>query len=62
MKIEEWGEYLVIKDWQTKNLKKLENKTILFSSITDPFQPINLKYKKTQKALMEIKTQALIQM
>lgn len=23
-KIEEWGEYLVIKDWQTKNLKKLE--------------------------------------
>lgn len=24
MKIEEWGEYLVIKDWQTKNLKKLE--------------------------------------
>ena len=62
MKIEEWGEYLVIKDWQTKNLKKLENKTILFSFITDPFQPINLKCKKTQKALMEIKTQALIQM
>lgn len=56
MKIEEaWGEYLVIKDWQTKNLKKLENKTVLFSSITDPFQPLNLKYKKTQKALMEIK-------
>lgn len=24
MEIEEWGEYLVIKDWQTKNLKKLE--------------------------------------
>lgn len=49
MKIEEWGEYLVIKDWQTKNLKKLENKTILFSSITDPFQPINLKYKKLKR-------------
>ena len=49
MKIEEWGEYLVIKDWQIKNLKKLENKTILFSSITDPFQPINLKYKKLKR-------------
>ncbi|MBC6011141.1 hypothetical protein [Catenibacterium faecis] len=56
MKIDEvWGEYIVIKDWQTKNLKKLENKTVLFSSVTDPFQPLNLKYKKTQKALMEIK-------
>ncbi len=52
---EEWGEYIVVKDWQTKSLKRLENKTVLFSSVTDPFQPINIKYKKTQKALMEIK-------
>lgn len=52
MKIDEvWGEYIVIKDWQTKNLKKLENKTVLFSSVTDPFQPLNLKYKKNSKGI-----------
>lgn len=52
---DEWGNYIVVKEWQKNNNKKLENKTVLFSSVTDPFQPINEKYKNTQKALIEIK-------
>lgn len=51
---EPYGSYIVIKEWQRKHLNKLSNKTILFSSITDPFQPINERYNNTQKALQEI--------
>lgn len=51
---EPYGSYIVIKEWEKKHLNKLKDKTILFSSITDPFQPINERYKNTQKALQEI--------
>jgi len=57
--IDDWGDYVYIKSNATellkKDLKKLknkgENKSILFSSVTDPYQGVEAKYKLTRKCL-----------
>lgn len=55
--IENWGNYLFIKknlpEILEKELKKIKDKTktILLSSVTDPYQGIENKYKLTRKAL-----------
>lgn len=51
---EDWGDYIVIKhfpDIKHKNIENLEEKTVLLSSVTDPYQPINTKYQNTAKVL-----------
>lgn len=52
-----WGEYLIVKNLKEdflKNKEKVAGKTILLSSVTDPYQPINKKYKKTNEILMNL--------
>lgn len=53
---ENWGSFVDIKvnSDQTINNLKLENKIILMSSVTDPYQPIESKYKITQKILNKL--------
>lgn len=58
--IDDWGEYVYAKinapDLLKKEIKKLKNKgrgkTILFSSVTDPYQGIEAKYQLTRKCLV----------
>ncbi len=49
-----WGDYIIIKNVQKLiNIKRLANKKILFSSVTDPYQPINVKYNLTRELLRQ---------
>ncbi len=51
---EEWGNYIIIKhfpDIENKKLVNIAGKTILLSSVTDPYQPLNVKYQNTKKVL-----------
>lgn len=58
-KISDWGKYVYIKinapELLKKEIKKLKNKgegkSILFSSVTDPYQGIEAKYKLTRQCL-----------
>ncbi len=50
---ENWGDFLDIKQFNIDKIKpeKYNGKTILISSVTDPYIPLELKYKNTQKIL-----------
>jgi len=58
-KVGDWGEYVYIKinapELLKKEIKKLRNKgkekSILFSSVTDPYQGLETKYKLTRQCL-----------
>lgn len=54
---ERWGEYLDVKNWEPlteKQRKGLHGKSVFISSATDPYQPAEVKYKRTQKLLREL--------
>jgi len=55
---EEWGEFIDVKinapELIPKNKEKYNNKSILMSSTTDPYQPIERKYKITRKILEKL--------
>ncbi len=49
---EEWGTYLDIKEYESNKLpKSLADKTILLSSVTDPYNPYEAKYRKSRTIL-----------
>lgn len=49
---EEWGTFLDVKNYESDKLpKKLENKTILLSSVTDPYQGCEITYHKSREIL-----------
>lgn len=51
---EPWGEFVDVKinaNEVLENLNKYKGKHILISSVTDPYQPIEAKYKLTRKIL-----------
>lgn len=49
---EEWGTFLDIKEYESnKLLKSLAGKTILLSSVTDPYNPYEAKYRKSRTIL-----------
>jgi DNA repair photolyase len=54
---EEWGKFVDIKinaiDLM-KNLGKYKDKEIFFSSVTDPYQPLEIRYKLTRKILEKL--------
>jgi DNA repair photolyase len=50
---EDWGDFIDIKKCTNKiNVNKLKNKTIIFSSVTDAYNPFEKKYNNT-KGLLE---------
>lgn len=52
---EPWGTFIDIKNWeQIKNKDKFKDKELFFSSVTDPYQPIEEEYKRTRKILEEL--------
>ena len=52
---EEWGTFIDIKRCDKKiNTKKLENKTIFLSSVTDCYNQLEEKYKITREILKEL--------
>ena len=52
---EEWGTFVDIKRCDKKiNIKKLENKTVFLSSVTDCYNKFEEKYKITRKILKEL--------
>lgn len=52
---EEWGTFIDIKRCDKKiNTKKLENKTIFLSSVTDCYNQLEEKYKITRRILNEL--------
>jgi len=50
---DKWGEFLDIKTYNFKKIKpqKYDGKRLLLSSVTDPYTPLELKYKNTRKIL-----------
>lgn len=49
---EEWGTFLDIKEYESFRLpKSLSGKTILLSSVTDPYNPYEMKYHKSREIL-----------
>ncbi|MBN1214946.1 MAG: radical SAM protein [Candidatus Lokiarchaeota archaeon] len=48
-----WGNFLDIKQYPFEKIQpeKYNNKTILLSSVTDPYIPLELKYQNTKKIL-----------
>ena len=62
---ENWGEFLDIKQVKLDKVKpeKYNAKTILISSVTDPYLPLEMKYRNTRKILeklVETKAQVVI--
>ena len=50
---EPWGDFVDVKYWPpVKNPKKYAGKEAFFGSVTDPYQPLEAKYKRT-RALLE---------
>lgn len=49
----EWGEFIVVKDFKMKKIpsNQYKNKTILISSVTDAYQPVEKKYEKMKEIL-----------
>ena len=52
---ETWGEFIDIKYWQPiKNPEKYNGKELFIGSVTDPYQPIEEKYRRTRTFLEEL--------
>ena len=52
---EPWGEFVDVKKWENPiNKNKIEGKRILISSVTDPYNPFEEKYKVVRKLLKEL--------
>lgn len=49
---EDWGDFLDVKEYETyKFPKDLCNKTVLLSSVTDPYNPYEMRYHKSRDVL-----------
>ena len=53
---DKWGEFLDVKTYDFDKIKpqKYNGKRILLSSVTDPYTPLELKYKNTRKILEKL--------
>lgn len=53
-----WGEFLDVKRFDVEKIKpaKYDGKTIMLSSVTDPYTPLEAKYQNTRKVLERLVT------
>ncbi len=52
---EEWGTFVDVKDWDTiKNSEKFRGKELFFGSVTDPYQPLEEKFRRTRTLLEQL--------
>lgn len=52
---EDWGTFLDVKNWQApKNLERYKGKEFFLGSSTDPYNPQEETFKRTQKILQEL--------
>ncbi len=50
-----WGKFIDVKNWdEIKNKEKFQGKTLFLGSVTDAYQPIEEKYKKTRLLLEQL--------
>ena len=53
---EPWGSFVDVKTWPTiNNPKKFSGKEAFIGSVTDPYQPIEAKYKRTRTLLEQLR-------
>jgi radical SAM mobile pair protein B len=53
--LEPWGTFVDIKYWEEiKNPAKYEGKELFIGSVTDPYQPLEAKFKRTKTLLEEL--------
>lgn len=53
---EDWGDFIDVKYWQPiKSLKRYKDKELFIGSVTDPYQPVEEKYKRTRAILEQLK-------
>lgn len=53
---EQWGTFIDVKYWEKiKNPKKYAGKDLFIGSVTDPYMPLEEKYKRTRAFLEEMK-------
>ncbi|MFW9808168.1 MAG: radical SAM protein [Candidatus Thorarchaeota archaeon] len=60
---DKWGEFLDVKnyDWDKIKPEKYSGKTLLLSSVTDPYTPLEIKFENTRRVLEKlIGTQASV--
>lgn len=49
---DEWGTFIDVKNYETNKIpRNLAGKTILLSSVTDPYNPYEMKYHKSREVL-----------
>jgi DNA repair photolyase len=49
---EKWGDFMDVKEgYPLPDLKNLEGRCVLFGSVTDPYNPLEKKYRKTRELL-----------
>ena len=52
---EPWGEFVDIKNWpEIKRPEKYAGKEVFFCSVTDPYQPLEVKYERTRSLLKQL--------
>ena len=53
---EEWGTFLDVKEYESDKLPRfLAGKTVLLSSVTDPYNPFEMKYRKSRAVLERLR-------
>lgn len=54
---EDWGSFVDIKHCSPMKIpRNMSGKTLLFSSVTDPYQPLEQKYRSSRKILQQLKS------
>lgn len=51
---EEWGTFLDVKNWKAVSERKMTGKRIIIGTVTDPYNSLEEKYRRTRKVLEEL--------